>query len=315
MSSADHVSGPAGGFKATRLPELMLVLVAALWGLTFLGTQFTLRFGGAVELVAWRFGIATLMLVAINLRHVRGLTRAEVKAGLLVGLPMAAGYVLQTEGLNSIESSRSAFFTALYVVLVPLAQALLLRRAPSRVTWVGALFAFGGLTMMSVGEGGGWGLGRGEILTLLGTLAITAEILVVGMFAPAVDPRRFALVQMAVVAVLSFLLQPVVDAQVTLPSQELLLGATVLGAGSVIIQVGISWAQRTVSQSRAAVIYATEPVWAGAVGYAAGERMGASAFVGAFLILSGILACISRADIRAEREPQARGPRSAAPTI
>ena len=49
------------------------------------------------------------------------------------------------------------------------------------------------------------------------------------------------------------------------------------------------WGQRYVEPSRAAVILLFEPVVAGFVGYAVGERLGVAGYVGAFVILGGML--------------------------
>ena len=59
------------------------------------------------------------------------------------------------------------------------------------------------------------------------------------------------------------------------------------------------WGQRYVEPSRAAVILMFEPVVAGFVGYAVGERLGASGYLGALVILGGILIAESRSLDRA----------------
>lgn len=51
----------------------------------------------------------------------------------------------------------------------------------------------------------------------------------------------------------------------------------------------MNWAQRSVSPTRATVIYAGEPVWAGIVGRIAGERLPGAALLGAALIVLGVL--------------------------
>lgn len=49
-------------------------------------------------------------------------------------------------------------------------------------------------------------------------------------------------------------------------------GAAGLGAASMLMQVTMNWAQKTVSSTGATVIYASEPVWGGIIGRIAGER-------------------------------------------
>ena len=58
---------------------------------------------------------------------------------------------------------------------------------------------------------------------------------------------------------------------------------------SAVIQVAMNWAQKSVSPTRATVIYAGEPVWAGIVGRLAGERLPGIALLGGALIVLGVI--------------------------
>jgi drug/metabolite transporter (DMT)-like permease len=58
----------------------------------------------------------------------------------------------------------------------------------------------------------------------------------------------------------------------------------------------MNWAQRMVDPSRAAIIYAGEPVWAGVIGRIAGERLPLLAFLGVF---SGVGVLVSELKIQA----------------
>ncbi|WP_171258656.1 EamA family transporter, partial [Acinetobacter pittii] len=62
-----------------------------------------------------------------------------------------------------------------------------------------------------------------------------------------------------------------------------------LGLASALIQFVMNWAQRVVDPSRAAIIYAGEPVWAGIIGRIAGERLPLIALLGGALVVLGVL--------------------------
>ena len=51
----------------------------------------------------------------------------------------------------------------------------------------------------------------------------------------------------------------------------------------------MNWAQRAVPPTRATIIYAGEPVWAGIIGRIAGDRLPAIAIGGAAFIVTGSL--------------------------
>ncbi|MES1169794.1 MAG: EamA family transporter, partial [Leifsonia sp.] len=56
-----------------------------------------------------------------------------------------------------------------------------------------------------------------------------------------------------------------------------------------LIQLTMNWAQKSVSPSRATVIYAGEPVWGGIVGRIAGDRLPLLSIVGALFIVAGVI--------------------------
>lgn len=62
-----------------------------------------------------------------------------------------------------------------------------------------------------------------------------------------------------------------------------------LGLASALIQLAMNWAQKTVSPTRATVIYAGEPVWGGIVGRIAGDRLPGLALLGGLFIVAGVI--------------------------
>jgi drug/metabolite transporter (DMT)-like permease len=212
-----------------------------LWGGTFLIVQNALSASGAFFFVGLRFSAAAAMLALVSHKQLGGFTLLEVKAGVIVGISMVLGYTLQTIGLETILSSKSAFLTALYVPIVPLLQWVLLRRAPRLAAWAGIGLAFLGLVLLTGPEGTSFDFSKGEF--------------------------------------------------VTVPPFSWLLLLSVLGLGlmSAVIQLAMNWAQRTVSPTRATIIYAGEPVWAGLFGRVVGEVLGPRAITGAALIVLAVI--------------------------
>ncbi|MBB4040674.1 drug/metabolite transporter (DMT)-like permease [Microvirga flocculans] len=269
--------------------EAVLIFITMIWGATFLIVQNALAVSGPLLFVGLRFGTAALMMALIALPVLRGLTWAEIKAGVMIGVAIFLGYTLQTYGLQTIPSSKSAFITALYVPIVPLLQWLALKRPPGIMSWIGIALAFTGLVLLAGPDGASLGLGVGEFLTLLSAIAIAAEIILIGGFAGRVDVRRVTVVQLAVTSLLAFGFMAPLNETMPEPSWLLLLSAVGLGLASAGIQLAMNWAQRTVSPTRATVIYAGEPVWAGIVGRVYGEHLPVAALAGAALIVAGVI--------------------------
>lgn len=290
-------------FRLSRA-EWVLVAITVFWGGTFLAVQHALSVTGPMFFVGLRFATAAIAVALLSLPILRGLTWLELKAGSLIGLGIAAGYSLQTVGLQTIASSQSAFITALYVPIVPLLQWAILRRPPRAMTLVGVAMAFTGLVLLAGPEGTQLSMRTGELLTLIGAIAIAAEILLISGYAGRVDARRVTVVQLAVASLCGFIGMLPTGESVPPISPLLLVTAMGLGLASALIQLGMNWAQRTVSPTRATLIYAGEPVWAGLIGRIAGERLPVLGLVGGALIVASIVVSELGAKRHAPPQPE-----------
>jgi drug/metabolite transporter (DMT)-like permease len=269
-------------------PELALMAATILWGASFLIVHHAVRETGPFFFVGLRFGTAALMALPLALPVLRGLTAREALAGLTIGLCIFAGYSMQTWGLQTVSSSTSAFITAAYVPLVPILQWIILQRRPRLASWAGVALAVAGL-MLIAAPGEGLGFGPGEMVTLVSTLAIALEIIFISLWAGKVDVARVTLVQLAVTALLAFACMAPAGERLPPFSWTVVLSACGLGAMTALIQFVMNWAQRTVSPTRATLIYAGEPVWAGIIGRVAGERLPPAALLGGLLVVAAVI--------------------------
>ena len=269
--------------------ELALIAVTMVWGGTFLVVHLAMQHSGPLFFVGLRFVTAGLIGLLVFRKVMAGLTRTELVAGIAIGASIFLGYGLQTFGLQTISSSKSAFLTALYVPLVPLVQWLVMGKPPRLMSWIGIGLAFTGLMLVAGPESGGMELNVGEMATMLSTLAIAAEVLLIGHFAGKVDARRVTTVQLLAAGVMALLAMPVAGESVPDFSWVWLSAAVAMACASILIQLTMNWAQKSLSPTRATVIYASEPVWAGIVGRMAGDRLPGLAILGAALIVGGVL--------------------------
>ncbi|WP_338372012.1 EamA family transporter, partial [Enterococcus faecium] len=140
--------------------------------------------------VGIRFLIAGLISVVIFRRALRGIRWRDIGAGIAIGVMIYLGYGLQTLGLQTIDSSTSAFITAMYVPMVPLAQWAVFRKRPPAIAFAGAGLAFVGLLFIAGPDAFALTLGTGEIATMISTLPIAAEIILISLFAGKIDLGR-----------------------------------------------------------------------------------------------------------------------------
>ncbi|WP_326831321.1 DMT family transporter [Bombella mellum] len=280
-----------------RLPlpsrqEIALGIITILWGGTYYIIQMALKTSGPLFFIGVRFLIAALFVICfVGRRHImQGIPRSEIWRGGLIGVVLAFGYICQTVGLMTITSSRSAFLTALYVPLVPLLQWIILRKAPSRSGIAGIFLAFIGLILLAEPWKTGLTMSTGDGLTLLGTFSYAFEIICVGLFALQTDSRRMAFVQLVAGGLFAFCAMPVMGEHVPPFSWGWLGCALVMGIVSAATQLVLNWAQKTVSPTKATIIYSSEPIWGGLVGWFTGDVLTMTTLVGAGFIVAGVLA-------------------------
>ena len=125
-----------------RYAILMLVLTAAVWGLSFPGGKALLLGANAALpgrdpwffsslMIGMRFGLAALVLWLFHPRAFAQMRASEFRQGFGLGVCGGVGMLFQADGLAFTEASTSAFLTQFTAVLVPIVIALRTRRWPS----------------------------------------------------------------------------------------------------------------------------------------------------------------------------------------
>lgn len=274
----------------SKLPQLALIFITMIWGASFITVQYGLNFSSPILFVGLRFAAATIAVSLLSLKYLRHFSRYDLLAGAAIGAVIAIGYATQTVGLQSISSSESAFLTALYVPLVPIFMWLCFKQKPHLMTWFGVSLAFVGLVLLTGNSLGALHLNFGQIITLIGSIAIAFEIILISYFARRVNLRRVTVLQLGFASFFCFCIAPVLG-ETQLPHFEWRLIAVLCGLGlaSAVIQLVMNWAQRMVDPSQAAIIYAGEPVWAALIGRIAGERLSPLALVGGLCVVMGVI--------------------------
>ncbi len=281
------------------VPELALIAATISYGATFKLVQDALHDVTPVGFILLRFAMGAIVLLPLALRNGwRGPTTARPGLGfrhflyavLAFGVVGFGGYWLQNAGLERTTTSNSAFITGLFVVFTPLIETVVTRRRPSGNVIVAVVCAVIGLFLL---EGATLHLNAGDALTLGCAFLFGVWILLGAYFTQHFDPVALTAGQLVVFVLLAI---PVVAigglGHVT---TQVVVAAAITGIFCSAIAFTLQlWGQRFVEPSRAAVILQFEPVVAGIIGYWVGERLGVSGYIGAAVILLGIVIAESR---------------------
>jgi drug/metabolite transporter (DMT)-like permease len=287
VAQVQHVSLRSHSFRH----DALLVLVTLIWGSTFLIVKNAVRLSGPFTYLTLSYGVGSLTLAIIFHKRLRYITRKELLSGLLLGMILFTGYALQTIGLQYTTVSKAGFITGLSIPLVPVFAFLLLRQKPTQGAIVGFVLSLAGLFLLSFNDKFNFVFGLGEILILGAAIAFALHIVNVSRFAPKVDAINLAIVQLTVTSLFSLIAMPIAREPFVIPS--LAVWGSVLFMGVVDVAFTLSamiWVQQLVSGTRAALIYALEPMWAALFGFAlAGDKLSLLAWIGCGLIISGMI--------------------------
>ena len=298
-SAQSRAQNPA---PPSRLWDLGLLFVAIVWGCTFVPVQRALHSGDVFSFLFWRFLAASIFTYLACLRFGVKFDRGTIGRGVFCGLMLFCDFSCQTIALDYALSSTVAFILGLNVVIVPFLMLAFFGKKVGASAFGGAVVALLGLYFLS-GASGAVGFGIGERLTLISAFAYALHIVFTGVCARKSNLYGFVIVQficVCVCALIAAVFTPhaqfegeirVIGNLIFSPSFDfvfaLVLTSIFATVAAFVIQTMAQ--NRGVSEIKTVLIFALEPVSAGIMGYAFGEKLSALQILGAALILAGIL--------------------------
>ncbi|SCZ09955.1 DMT family transporter [Alkaliphilus peptidifermentans] len=269
--------------------DLALLGVTIIWGSSFVLSKNALDYLPTFNFLAIRFIIAAILSSIVFYKNMCSIKKDTLKYGVLIGLILFGGYALQTVGLNYTTASKSGFITGFSVVIVPVLSALLLKQNPHKEAVIGvilAIFGLGFLTLNSTLQ-----LNIGDLYTLIAAVMFALHIITVGKYTVKVDSIAMAIIQIAVVGILSLFVTFTIETPIIPKGFEIWSSILILSilatSGAFIIQNAM---QKFTSPTHTALIYTGEPVFSALFAFILlGERLNRQGVLGSILILSGML--------------------------
>jgi drug/metabolite transporter (DMT)-like permease len=272
--------------------DAVLLGVSVFWGTSFAIIKEALDETPPENLLFIRFFLACLVLLPVGWRRRKTWSGELLKPGILIGFLLFTAFFTQAWGLVFTTASRSGFITGLSVILVPLLSIFVFRHMPPRLALVGAGLAFFGLYLLtSADPAQALPFNWGDFLTLICAVFWAAHILALGRYSPGGDTFWLTFVQLVTSCLGSL-------GWVSLTGKlDLMVSIGVWGAATylavsctVLAYLGQTWAQARTTPTRTAIILSMEPVFAAFFAWFwLGERMGLWGWMGAGLILCGII--------------------------
>jgi len=152
--------------KRSTLAKIALLVTAMLWGSTFTIGKLAAEAFSAAFIIALRFLVASIALLAAAFPQRKQLDRNYLLHGFWMGLTLFASYILQVGGL-ALDTSpgKSAFLCTTYSVLVPFLYWFATKKRPRAHHLLCVFLCLAGVGILSLS--GGWGMSPGDVLTVL----------------------------------------------------------------------------------------------------------------------------------------------------
>ena len=274
----------------TRQAEGLLAALIVARASSLLFSKLVMRGMGPFELMGLRFSLAFLIMLLVFRRRFRGMSRATLGRGFLLGAAFFAVMAAELSGLRRTDSSTTSFLENTAIVWVPLLEAGLNRRRPGGRTLLSAGMTLGGVALLTLGRSG-FRLGAGELLCLLAALLYAGAILLTARLSREDEPLTLGILQIGFIGLFGWIAAVLFETP-TLPRDGVTWGA--IGYLALVCSCfGFTlqpMAQRYVSAERAGLFCALNPLTAALLGALfLGERLGLAGLLGAGLILLGIL--------------------------
>jgi len=258
----------------------------------------------------WRFGLAALSYLLLTHSRQGRYSTSDYIGGLAVGLSFGLGIFLQILGLRYTLPSISGFLTSLAVIFAPLAQSLLFRRSVGVRTWFAVLIAVVGILILSQPNPQAASTHTvilqpplphlGEILTILGSLLFTAQVLSLDHFGQTANSIHLTTLMLFVCAAVNLLgglsiagrqLYHFSILRLLFTTPAFIAQLAILIAFSSVVALHLmNRFQPLVSAATASVIYCAEPVFVVLFSVALGsERFTTTTALGGALTLLAVL--------------------------
>ena len=271
--------------------ELLLAAVICIRATSYLFSKVALQSLQPFNLLSIRFLLAFTLLCFLTRKRMKGLSCRTVLRGMALGGAFFLTMGCEMLGLLTTDSSVTSFLENTAVVLVPLLQAVLLRRLPKPVIVLSGLVTMTGIGFLTLQGTGGFQLTAGQLFCLGAAFFYAAAILLTDRFSHQDDPLVLGVLQVGFIGLFSLCASLILETP-HLPSEFPVWGAIAVLA---VICTGFGFtlqpvAQRGTTAERAGLFCALNPLTATILGVVVlQENFGLQSLIGGALVLTGIL--------------------------
>ena len=284
--------------------EGALLFNTLIWGGTFALIKSAFTDISPLLFLGLRFSIAALIFLPFVYASLKKTNKQTLIAGSVLGLFYFAGFTAQSLGLNLTTATKSGFITGTFVVFIPILQLIIEKRKPKWFNLFSVFLVLIGLIMLSSkGENVldfinqlGSDFNLGDLLTLFCALLFAFQVVYVDVFTKKYDYLPMVFVQLLITGVGGFILSfifsitslEIVRFTINLSVVTAILYSAIFASTiATVIQLKF---QKSVSPTKAGIIFSIEPIFAAVFAYfLLSEKISNFGLIGCVIIFIGLI--------------------------
>ena len=277
--------------KSNIAATVALLLTAVVWGLSYSAQTEAMKSMSPLFFVFLRYLIGGAILLPLIFCSKKSPDQKLFAGGIICGICLAGGEILQQFGLLYTTAGKAGFLTALYVIMIPVI-GLFCKGKSNWIIWCASLVsATGAYLLCSDGTMSSFG-NFGDMLMLFCALFFAFQFIAIAKFAPQADALQLAAIQFFTVAVISGIAALLTKencswAAVTATIKPVLYCGLIAIGGGCTVQIA---AQKYVHPATASIVLSTASVFAVIWGWLlVGERYSWIHLTGCALIFAAVV--------------------------
>lgn len=290
MKSADSVAKPQRAVPV-GVEDLGLLMVAAIWGSSYVTTKHVLFVLPIFLFVVLRFSLSAVLMAGVFWQNIRRIDRETLKIGIILGIFLSVIFVLEISGIHYTSAANAGFIISLAIILTPLVEAIAMRRMPAPILIGCAVVSLIGCALLTIRAG--FVPRLGDVLILGAALARAIQVTYSGSLTKGrqYDESVLTTVQITTVAATAVILALVrgefaISLSTLSTSTWLIILYLAVFGTCFAFYVQLRAIRRT-SPTRVGILLGTEPVFAAIFAVAFGSsELGIKEWLGGGLIVA-----------------------------
>jgi drug/metabolite transporter (DMT)-like permease len=269
--------------------DVLLLVVAAFWGATYLVVKELGQSGSINGLMAIRFVLAAAALwVYWSFRRIK-FQKPEWIMGIAFGLSQTVVLNLEAFSVSYTSATNGGLIIALAIITVPILESAWRKNWLPYNFFIAASIALIGMFLLIMGNG----LvepNLGDLLMFIAMILRTFHFVILGRLTQgkSYSPVNLTTVMVSTSGIVMFLWNPAdaINTALNYDTRDWLLMLFLSLLCTSFAFIGMNWAVKHTSASRASLLLGTEPVWATFIAVSlGGELIGPLGALGALMII------------------------------